>query len=70
MHKGDLLKFRYSFRENGCVGHDTLFIKYLNGPLTILAVKDRVLAHNPLGAVYAEFYLEKKLAGHKKNSRE
>jgi uncharacterized metal-binding protein len=49
-----------------CVGHDTLFIKYLDGPLTVLAVKDRVLAHNPLGVVYADFYFEKKLASHKR----
>jgi uncharacterized metal-binding protein len=36
-----------------CVGHDTLFIKYCGVPLTILAVKDRVLGHNPLAALYA-----------------
>ncbi|MBN2242602.1 MAG: DUF1847 domain-containing protein [Acidobacteria bacterium] len=35
-----------------CVGHDTLFIKYCKPPLTVLAVKDRLLAHNPLGALY------------------
>lgn len=35
-----------------CVGHDTLFIQYCNRPMTVLAVKDRVLAHNPLGALY------------------
>ena len=35
-----------------CVGHDTLFIKYCKQPITVLAVKDRVLAHNPLGAIY------------------
>lgn len=35
-----------------CVGHDTLFIKYCQQPITVLAVKDRVLAHNPLGALY------------------
>jgi uncharacterized metal-binding protein len=35
-----------------CVGHDTLFIRYCKRPITILAVKDRVLAHNPLGALY------------------
>jgi len=35
-----------------CIGHDTLFIKYCNVPLTVLAVKDRVLGHNPLAAVY------------------
>lgn len=35
-----------------CVGHDTLFIKYCRVPLTVLAVKDRVLGHNPLAALY------------------
>lgn len=39
-----------------CVGHDTLFIKYSMAPVTVLAVKDRVLAHNPLGAIYASHY--------------
>jgi uncharacterized metal-binding protein len=36
-----------------CVGHDTLFIKYCEVPLTVIAVKDRVLGHNPLAALYA-----------------
>ena len=45
-----------------CVGHDSLFIKYSEAPITILAVKDRVLAHNPLGAIYqAESYYKNKL---------
>jgi uncharacterized metal-binding protein len=35
-----------------CVGHDSLFLKYAEAPCTILAVKDRVLVHNPLAAVY------------------
>lgn len=35
-----------------CVGHDTLFIQYCKRPITVLAVKDRVLAHNPLAALY------------------
>ncbi len=35
-----------------CVGHDSLVIKYLKSPVTILASKDRLLAHNPLAAVY------------------
>lgn len=34
-----------------CVGHDTLFIKYSDAPVTYLIVKDRVLAHNPIGAL-------------------
>ena len=35
-----------------CVGHDSLFFKYAETPCTVLAVKDRVLCHNPLGAIY------------------
>jgi len=35
-----------------CVGDDVLFIKHSQAPVTVLAVKDRVLAHNPLGALY------------------
>ncbi|MBN2317505.1 MAG: DUF1847 domain-containing protein [Acidobacteria bacterium] len=35
-----------------CIGHDTMFIKYCDVPVTVLAVKDRLLAHNPLGALY------------------
>lgn len=36
-----------------CVGHDSLFFKYAKAPVTVLAVKDRLMAHNPLAAVYA-----------------
>jgi len=36
-----------------CVGHDSLFLKYASAPCTVLAVKDRVLVHNPLAAIYA-----------------
>lgn len=35
-----------------CVGHDTLFIKHSEAPVTYLIVKDRVLAHNPAAALY------------------
>jgi len=35
-----------------CIGHDTLFIKYCNVPMTVIAVKDRVFGHNPLAALY------------------
>jgi len=35
-----------------CVGHDSLVIKYLEAPITVLAVKDRLMGHNPLAAVY------------------
>jgi uncharacterized metal-binding protein len=35
-----------------CVGHDILFIKYSKADVTPLVVKDRILAHNPVGALY------------------
>jgi uncharacterized metal-binding protein len=35
-----------------CVGHDSLFFKYTEALCTVLAVKDRLLGHNPLAAVY------------------
>jgi len=35
-----------------CVGHDTLFLKHATAPCTIFAVKDRLLGHNPLAAIY------------------
>jgi uncharacterized metal-binding protein len=34
-----------------CVGHDSLFFKHSNGLATTLVAKDRVLAHNPVGAL-------------------
>lgn len=44
-----------------CVGHDTLFIKHSKAPVTYLVVKDRVLAHNPVGALYASGSYYKRL---------
>jgi len=44
-----------------CVGHDSLFIKYSEAPVTVLAVKDRTTGHNPLAAVYAAHYFQSKL---------
>lgn len=35
-----------------CVGHDSLFYKYSDALTTTLISKDRVLAHNPAGALY------------------
>jgi len=35
-----------------CMGHDCLFTKYSAAPVSTLVVKDRVLAHNPVGALY------------------
>ena len=42
-----------------CMGHDILFTKYSEAPVTTLAVKDRVLAHNPLGAIYSGYQRKK-----------
>ncbi len=45
-----------------CVGHDSLFMKYSEAPVTVLVAKDRVLAHNPMGAIYqASGYYKSKL---------
>lgn len=35
-----------------CVGHDALFLANSQALCTVLAVKDRLLGHNPLAAVY------------------
>ena len=49
-----------------CVGHDTLAIKYLDAPCTVLAVKDRVTGHNPIQAIYmANGYYKKRFYGDK-----
>ncbi|MBR4401093.1 MAG: DUF1847 domain-containing protein [Synergistes sp.] len=45
-----------------CVGHDALFIKHSKAPVVPLAAKDRVLAHNPLGAVYCSAIYKRMLA--------
>ena len=43
-----------------CVGHDSIFAKKSDAPVTTLIAKDRVLAHNPVGAIYSQ-YLRKTL---------
>lgn len=35
-----------------CVGHDTLFLQHSEAPVTVMIVKDRVLGHNPVAALY------------------
>jgi len=42
-----------------CIGHDILFSQFSRAPVTTFAVKDRVLAHNPLGALYSGYHLRK-----------
>ena len=45
-----------------CVGHDSTFIKYSRAPVTVLVAKDRVLCHNPVGALYtAKGYYKRRL---------
>jgi len=43
-----------------CVGHDSLFFKHSDALATTLVAKDRVLAHNPIGALHlAESYFKR-----------
>ena len=35
-----------------CIGHDSLFLRYIEGLTTVFAVKDRVTGHNPMAALY------------------
>lgn len=44
-----------------CVGHDSLFIKHSAAPVTTLITKDRVLSHNPAGALYTSGFYYKRL---------
>ncbi len=44
-----------------CVGHDILFSKYSNAPVTTIIVKDRVLGHNPAAVLYSSYYRKKVL---------
>ncbi|MBP2638419.1 MAG: hypothetical protein H6Q72_4326 [Firmicutes bacterium] len=44
-----------NFTVGLCVGHDMIFGLHSKAPVSTLAVKDRVLANNPLGAIYSGF---------------
>ncbi len=44
-----------------CVGHDSLFIKYSDAPVTTLITKDRMLGHNPAAALYTSGFYYKRL---------
>ena len=43
-----------------CVGHDSLFYRHSEAPVTTLVTKDRKLGHNPVAAIYCP-YLNKHL---------
>lgn len=45
-----------------CVGHDSLFLKHSEAPCTVLVVKDRVLGHNPVAALYTSAGYYRKLS--------
>jgi uncharacterized metal-binding protein len=42
-----------------CMGHDITFSAYSSAPVSTLVVKDRVLTHNPCGAIYSRYYLRR-----------
>ncbi len=44
-----------------CVGHDMLFAKYSEAPVTTLVVKDRVTGHNPAAVLYGQNFYYKRL---------
>jgi len=64
-----ILQARILARENTdlnvmiglCVGHDSLFMQHSAAPVTCLIVKDRVLGHNPVAALYASSFYYKRL---------
>lgn len=39
-----------------CLGHDILFTNNSKAPVTTFIVKDRILSHNPAGALYSNYY--------------
>ncbi len=46
-----------------CVGHDALFSRHSRAPVTTLIAKDRVLAHNPTGALYSQYWRKRLVEG-------
>ncbi len=44
-----------------CVGHDMLFTKYSDAPVTTMVVKDRVAGHNPVSVLYGHNFYYKRL---------
>jgi uncharacterized metal-binding protein len=50
-----------------CVGHDSLFMKYSEAPVTTLITKDRLLGHNPAAALYTSGFYYKRLFEENRN---
>ncbi len=42
-----------------CIGHDILFNKYSDAPVTTFIVKDRVTGHNPAVSLYSRYHRKK-----------
>lgn len=49
----------YNFIVGLCVGHDMIFTKTCEAPVSSLITKDRVLANNPAGVVYSRYWRRK-----------
>jgi uncharacterized metal-binding protein len=49
-----------------CVGHDALFCKHSEAPVTTLITKDRVLGHNPVAALYTAKSYSKRVMDEKR----
>ncbi|EAX48949.1 conserved hypothetical protein [Thermosinus carboxydivorans Nor1] len=50
-----------NFTVGLCVGHDMIFNRHSAAPVSALVAKDRLLSHNPLGAIYAGYWRNKRL---------
>jgi len=48
-----------------CVGHDSLFFKHSDAPVTVLVAKDRVTGHNPVAALYTSHSYYRRLRENK-----
>jgi uncharacterized metal-binding protein len=46
-----------------CVGHDSLFFRHAQAPVTVLVAKDRVTGHNPAAALYTSHSYYRRLRG-------
>ncbi len=44
-----------------CVGHDAIFSRHSSAPAVVFMVKDRVLAHNPIAAIYTSHFYYKRV---------
>ena len=52
-------KTELNFIVGLCVGHDMIFTKACEAPVSSIITKDRVLAHNPAGVVYSRYWRRK-----------